>query len=330
MIITNYKNLQSKYNLIRKIGSGGMSDVFLVQSLKDNKYYAVKIINNDKVKKEINLKRFQEEIKILEEIYSDHVIKIIDYHFSRKDEEYYMVLEYVEGDVLKNIIERNGNLNIFTTVNYAIQIAEGMIDIHDAKIIHRDIKSSNIMVNNIDKVKIIDFGIAINDRSSKITTENKVIGSIHYMSPEILEKKHVTEKADIYAMGILIYEMLIGQTPFFSVEKDSFMDIVKKQKNQKVINVTKINPSIPNSLANIIIKATAKNEKQRYATVRLMLNDLKTCLDTNRRFEDIIDLDNKTKKWNFWDFISSKWGLITLGSIIIFSLALIVILAIVI
>lgn len=305
----NYKNLSEKYKILRKIGEGGMSSVYLAISKIDSLRYAIKVMQSPPNKKAINKKRFLEEIRIAKQIQSPYISKIFDSCFDETNDEYWMAMEYIEGEILKDIIERNGGLTVDLAVNYSMQIAEGMSDIHNSHIIHRDLKTSNIMIDNMNRVKIIDFGIAISRETERHTSTNKVIGSVHYLAPEILESKAINNKVDIYALGILIYEMVIGKTPFYSDENLAPHEIVLKQKNSKIISVNSLNPIIPQSLANIITKATAKKPEQRYESMRMVYFDLQTCLSQERALEEPIDLDRTKKQQSLIDFLASKKGI---------------------
>ncbi|UVD81761.1 serine/threonine protein kinase [Mycoplasma iguanae] len=310
MLYPNFKQLHQKYILRSKIGQGGMSKVYLAISKENSLRYAIKIMDTHPDRKEANKKRFRDEIVISKKINSSIVSRVHDYCFDEANDEYYIVFEYIEGEILKDIIQRNGGLTIDLSVNYAMQIAEGLSHIHQNHIIHRDLKSSNIMIDNTNSVKIIDFGIALSRESQRYTSTNKIIGSVHYLPPEAIKNSNSTNKADIYALGIIIYEMLIGQTPFASDENLSAVDIIKKHQKERIFSVKKWNPNIPQSLANIIIKATAKNPDYRYESAIALYYDLETCLSTERALEGPINLKKQLSQKNFLDFLASKWGII--------------------
>jgi len=211
-------------------------------------------------------------------------------------------MEHIEGDILKDYIARRSRLTADEAVDFAKQLSLGLAAIHKEGVIHRDIKASNIMVTYHGQVKIIDFGIAITEESDRLTRTDNVIGSVHYIAPEILDQHPLTPQSDIYALGILMFEMLTGDVPF--KESDAVKTALKHKKSV-VPSVNKYFDTIPQAVANVVIKATAKDMDKRYKTMIALFKDLETSLDNSRMHEPILDLSAKQKK-TFKDIINSK------------------------
>ena len=195
---------------------------------------------------------------------------------------YYIVMEYVEGKTLKQLLKKRGTLTPTEVIDIMLQLTDGIAHAHDSYIIHRDLKPQNIMIADNGAIKITDFGIAMALNSTQLTQTNSVMGSVHYLPPEQASGKGSTTKSDIYSMGILFFELLTGKLPF---KGDNAVEIALKHMKDPIPSVRKINPDLPQSVENIILKATAKNPKNRYNDVREMYNDLKTALDENRTNE---------------------------------------------
>ena len=198
------------------------------------------------------------------------------YDVGEEDGNYYIVMEYIEGKTLKKLIQKRGALTLPEVRDIMLQLTDGLAHAHDAFIINRDIKPQNIMILDNGLVKITDFGIAVAMNATQLTQTNSVMGSVHYLPPEQANGKSATIKGDIYSLGILMFELLTGSVPF---KGDNAVEIAIKHMKDKIPSVRKINPVIPQSVENIVLKATAKNPKNRYNDVREMYKDLETCLD---------------------------------------------------
>ncbi|MBU4689683.1 serine/threonine-protein kinase [Mycoplasma zalophidermidis] len=312
-------HVYTKYKILAAIGSGGFSNVFKVESLeKPGEVYALKyfVIKKDG-DIETTTRRFKQEIALYKSINSSRIAKYIDSYVS--DTEQYLVMEFIDGDSLKTNISRGGKLISKTAVNYAMQIAEGIGEIHSFKIIHRDIKSNNVMVTRDRNIKIIDFGLALGEDSQRFTQDSKVIGSVYYMAPELcMSDNKPTIQSDIYALGILLFEMLTGFYPFRGADAS---ETLRKQKHSQIPDITKI-VDVPQSLANIIIKATAKDPNSRYASMWSMREDLKTCIHPDRFYEKPLDVKKILPKRTLQDFINSKTFLIS--SIVLISILVVI------
>lgn len=279
--------LPEKYKLKKELGSGGMASVYLAYDAEKEREVAIKMLRVDPTTPTSNQKRFKEEMKLARHIKSPYVVRFYEGLYSSKIK--YIAMEYVNGQMLKEVIESEGRLQPDRAVAYAIQIAQGFSDIHAQNIVHRDLKTSNVMINNNNDIKIIDFGIAISDDSVRFTQTGKVIGSVHYLAPELIDQEEASVQSDIYALGIILYEMLIGHPPH---RGKTAMETALKHKTEQIPWVNKIYPNIPQALANIVFKATAKNKDDRYQSMRQMASDLRTCLSQERITEKPIQLNS--------------------------------------
>ncbi len=315
--------LKEKYDVIRKIGRGGMAEIYLARDKSSNKEVALKLLHPEKKNHEADRKRFLSEIKLTKRIDSPYVVKVFDYRWD--DEIQYIAMEYIEGEILKNYIARRTKLTVDEAVEFSKQLALGFEEIHRAGIVHRDIKSSNIMISDHGQVKIIDFGIAITDESERLTKTDNVIGSVQYIAPEILDQKPITHKSDIYALGILMFEMLTGSVPFSG--KDA-IETALQHKRSSVPHVNKIFDSIPQSVTNVVIRATAKDASKRYSSMYEVYKDVSTSLNSERIYEPVVNLDKK-EKMTFKRLMNSKGMLIgIISAILLILIVVIVILAI--
>ncbi|QSF13443.1 serine/threonine-protein kinase [Mycoplasma sp. Mirounga ES2805-ORL] len=314
-----------KYKVIKELGSGGFSVVYKVQPndpSKQNEFYALKYLTIDKnsnSKPETTLNRFRHEIEVYKKIRSDRIAKYIDSHMSRNEQ--FIVMEYVEGENMKDRLRKNGRFIPKEAVYFAEQIAEGIQELHSLNIIHRDIKSNNIMITKTRNVKIIDFGLALDEDTQRLTETAKVVGSVYYMAPELcVSNSQPSVQSDIYALGIMLFEMLTGKYPIRG--KDP-LDTIRKQKTQPIPDIKSI-VEIPQSLANIIIKATAKNPDKRYSSMYEMKEDLKTCLSQKRYIEKPLDIRRVSRKKTLASIINSRKFIIS--SIVILSVLFIALL----
>ena len=231
------------------------------------------------------VRRFQREALSASSLSHPNIVEVYD--VGEDNGQYYIVMEYIEGCQLKQLLKKRGRLTLSEVIDIMLQITDGLSVAHDAYIIHRDIKPQNIMILDSGLVKITDFGIAMAMNSTQLTQTNSVMGSVHYLPPEQANGKGSTLQSDIYSMGILMYELLTGELPY---KGDNAVEIALKHLKEKIPSVREKLPEIPQSVENIIIKATAKNPKNRYADARSMNEDLRTCLDDSRANEPKIVL----------------------------------------
>lgn len=272
MLVKGQK-INDRYEIIKSIGEGGMANVYLANDTILNRKVAIKVLRGDLSGDEKFIRRFQREALSVSNLSHPNIVEVYD--VGEEEGNHYIVMEYVEGKTLKQLVQKRGALTIPEVIDIMKQLTDGLAHAHDAYIIHRDIKPQNILILDNGLLKITDFGIAVAMNATSLTQTNSVMGSVHYLPPELANGKGPTIKSDIYSVGILMYELLTGEVPF---KGDNAVEIALKHMKEKIPSVRKINPVIPQSVENIILKATAKNPRNRYNDVREMYNDLDTCL----------------------------------------------------
>ena len=279
-MIMKGQKINDRYQIIKSIGEGGMANVYLAYDTILDRNVAVKVLRGDLATDEKFVRRFQREALSASSLSHPNIVEVYD--VGEDNGQYYIVMEYIEGCQLKQLLKKRGRLTLSEVIDIMLQITDGLSVAHDAYIIHRDIKPQNIMILDSGLVKITDFGIAMAMNSTQLTQTNSVMGSVHYLPPEQANGKGSTLQSDIYSMGILMYELLTGELPY---KGDNSVEIALKHLKEKIPSVRDKYPEIPQSVENIIIKATAKNPKNRYADARSMNEDLRTCLDDSRANE---------------------------------------------
>ena len=280
-MITKGQKINDRYEIIRNIGEGGMANVYLGYDTILDRNVAIKILRGDLSTDEKFVRRFQREALSASSLSHPNIVEMYD--VGEDDGVYYIVMEYIEGQTLKQLLKKRGNLTLSECIDIMLQLTEGMSHAHDSYIIHRDLKPQNIMIQDDGQIKITDFGIAMALNSTQLTQTNSVMGSVHYLPPEQAAGKGSTIKSDIYSMGIIFYELLTGTLPF---KGDNAVEIALKQMKEPLPDLTEDNSSIPMSIENVILKSTAKNPKNRYNDARQMHDDLLTVLDDNRMTEE--------------------------------------------
>ena len=275
-MIVKGQRINGRYEIIRSIGEGGMANVYLAYDTILNRNVAVKLLRGDLANDEKFVKRFQREAIAASSLNHPNIVEMYDVGVDEGN--YFIVMEYIDGITLKSLIKKRGALTVRETIDIMLQITSAIACAHDSYIIHRDIKPQNVMILDDGVAKITDFGIAMAMKATELTQTNTVMGSVHYLPPEQANGKGSTVKSDIYSLGIMMYEMLIGKVPF---KGENAVEIAMKQINEPIPSVVKINPEIPQSVENIILKATAKNPKNRYESVNEMHEDLKHALENN-------------------------------------------------
>ncbi len=263
------KKLDNRYELTELIGVGGMADIYKATDITENKTVAVKILKNEFAKSEDFLRRFRNESKAIALLSHKNIVKIYDVGFTEKIQ--YIVMEYIDGITLTEYIERQGVLKWQDAVHFTTQILRALQHAHDRGIVHRDIKSQNVMLLADGTIKVMDFGIAHFNRETDKTISEKAIGSVHYISPEQARGEVTDEKSDIYSVGVMLYEMLTGVKPF---DGDNPVSIALKHMQTKPRKMTEINSSIPEGLEEITMKAMQKVPSERYQTAGEMIKDI--------------------------------------------------------
>ena len=264
--------LGKRYEILGRIGSGGMADVYKGKDHKLNRFVAIKVLKSDYRSDEVFIKKFLSEAQAAAGLMHPNVVNVYDVGQDRGL--YYMVMELVEGITLKDYIEKKGKISAKETVSISIQMVTGLQAAHNHHIIHRDIKPQNIIISKDGKVKVTDFGIARATTSTQ-TISTSVMGSVHYTSPEQARGGVVDEKSDIYSIGITMYEMVTGHVPF---DGDSTVTVALKHLQEQIVSPSEEVPDIPYSLECIIMKCTQKNPQLRYHDCASLLTDLKRSL----------------------------------------------------
>ena len=290
------KIFAGRYRIIKQIGRGGMADVYLAKDLiLDGEEVAVKVLRTNYQTDPIAVARFQREARAMADLDHPHIVRITD--IGEEDGQQYLAMEYVAGLDLKRYIKEHYPLSNEEAVRIMGQILLAMRLAHAKGIIHRDLKPQNILLTPDGTAKVTDFGIAVAFAETSLTQTNSMLGSVHYLSPEQARGSKATVQSDIYAMGIIFFEMLTGHIPY---DGDSAVTIALQHFQKPLPSVIAENPSVPQSLENVVIKATAKKLTDRYQTVSEMYVDLLSSLSYNRRnepklvFEDTSKVDTKT------------------------------------
>lgn len=275
------KRISGRYKLLEVIGDGGMAIVYRAKDLILDRDVAVKILRSEFSDDEEFIKRFKREAEAATSLDHPHIVSIFD--VGEENNVYFIVMEYVKGKTLKQYIREKGRLSVEESIQIIKQIASGMVAAHEHGIIHRDIKPHNILIDENGVAKVTDFGIALAITSATITHTNSVLGSVHYFSPEQARGGVANAKSDIYSLGVVLFEMLTGRVPFTG---ESPVSVALKHLQEDVPEPRKINPEIPQSVENIILKALTKNPVYRYDSALEMMDDLDTALSPHRLNED--------------------------------------------
>src|SRR5574344_2296566 len=257
MIVKGAK-INDRYQIIKTLGEGGMANVYLAHDTILDRNVAVKVLRGDLANDEKFVRRFQREALSASSLSHPNIVEVYD--VGEDNGVYYIVMEYIEGKHLKQLLKKRGKLTIEEAVDIMLQVSDGLACAHDSYIIHRDIKPQNIMILENGMVKITDFGGGMALNSTQLTQTNSVMGSVHYLPPEQASGKGATIQSDIYSMGIIFYELLTGTLPF---RGDNAVEIALKHMRDPLPNLRETNPAIPQSIENIILRSAAKNPKNR-------------------------------------------------------------------
>ncbi len=280
-MITKGQKINDRYQIVRMIGEGGMANVYLAYDTILDRNVAVKVLRGDLAEDEKFVRRFQREAIASSSLTHPNIVEMYD--VGEDDGKYFIVMEYIEGKTLKSLVKRRGKLTVEEVIDIMSQLTSGLMCAHDSYIIHRDIKPQNVMIFDNGGVKITDFGIAMALNSNELTQTNSVMGSVYYLPPEQANGSGATIKSDIYSLGILMYELLIGKLPF---KGENAVEIAIKQMRDPIPSVRLINEEIPQSIENIILKSCAKNPKNRYDSILEMYEDINSALDNERINEE--------------------------------------------
>ncbi|MBM7665111.1 serine/threonine-protein kinase [Solibacillus kalamii] len=271
------KHISGRYKILKLIGGGGMSNVYLAHDIILSRDVAIKILRYDLSNEEELHRRFQREALSATSLTNPNIVSIYD--VGEDGDMHYIVMEYIKGKTLKQYIQEFSPLSAARSAHIMKQLTSAIAHAHENGIIHRDIKPQNILMDEEGNVKITDFGIATSLGATSFTQTNSVIGTVHYLSPEQARGGVATMKSDIYALGIVFYELLTGELPFSG---ESAVSIALKHLQAETPSVREFDASIPQSVENIVLKATAKDQNHRYSNAEEMEEDLNTCLSLQR------------------------------------------------
>ena len=288
----NKKNVvANRYEIVQHIGQGGMADVFLAIDTILNRHVAIKILRSDQSTDAISILRFEREAQAATTLAHPNIVEIYD--VGEYKNHHYIVMEYVAGKTLKKVIRDRAPLLNLEAVDTMKQLTSAVAEAHKRGIIHRDIKPQNVIVKSDGSLKILDFGIATAKGSAQLTQANNVMGSVHYLAPELAKGEPASPQSDIYALGIVFYEMLTGDVPF---KADQAVQIALQHMREPMPSVRKANPNVPQSVENIIIRATAKNPRLRYQSCDEMLKDLEKCMLPEHQNDKPLSLNDPIDK----------------------------------
>ena len=273
-MLSKGQKINDRYEIVKSIGEGGMANVYLANDTILERKVAVKVLRGDLSADDKFIRRFEREAQSVSNLSHPNIVEVYD--VGVEDNQHYIVMEYIEGKTLKQLLKKRETLTLTEVIDIMTQLTDGMSHAHESYIIHRDIKPQNIMIQDNGLIKITDFGIAMALNATQLTQTNSVMGSVHYLPPEQASGKGATIKSDIYSLGILMYELLTGNVPF---KGDNAVEIALKHMKDKIPSIRKQDPSIPQAVENILLKAAAKNPRNRYDSISEMHEDFLHCLE---------------------------------------------------
>jgi serine/threonine protein kinase len=266
--------LSGRYRLEAKLGSGGMSTVYLARDETLDRPVAIKVLHREMSEQEDQLQRFRQEARAVAKLSHPNVVSVID---AGEDGGHpYIVFEYVKGETLKQRIARVGGLDTQEAIAYAIEVARGLSVAHSRNMVHRDIKPQNVLIDEEGRAKLTDFGISRQLEQEGVTATGRVLGTTDYVAPEQAMGRDVDPRSDVYSLGVVLYEMLVGQVPFHA---DSQVGVAMKHVNEELPDVQRRRPEVSAAVALVVERATAKNPAERYQAIGEMIGDLETALE---------------------------------------------------
>ena len=289
-MITRGQLINERYEIIRSVGEGGMANVYLALDTILNRKVAVKILRGDLAEDEKFVRRFQREAISASSLNDPNIVEVYD--VGEDDGKYFIVMEYVEGKTLKQLIKKRGSLTLPEVIDIMLQLTSAIAHAHESYIIHRDIKPQNVIILEDGRVKIMDFGIAVALNAGELTQTNSVMGTVYYIPPEQANGGKADVKSDIYSLGRLMYELVTGHVPF---RGENPVEVAIKHMSEPLPSICEYDPEMPQSIENIILKAAAKNPQNRYSSAMEMHEDLKTALNKERFNEPKIIYEYKEK-----------------------------------
>ena len=283
----------NRYELVKLIGRGGMADVYLAYDIILKREVAVKIMKSDMADDPLALERFNREAGAVTQLSHPNIVDVYD--VGDDHDKHYIVMEYIKGYTLKQLIKKRGPIPYKEAVWMIKQLASALMEAHRNNVIHRDVKSQNVLIKDDGTVKLSDFGIALANGAMQITKKDSVLGSVHYLAPEVSQGKQASMQSDIYSLGIVFYELLTGDVPY---KADTPVQVALQHIKGTIPSVRSINPEIPQSVENIIIKSTAKSLNNRYKNIALMIKDLNSCLKKEHLNDPKYDFNQKIPNQN--------------------------------
>jgi serine/threonine protein kinase len=286
--------IKNRYMIISRLGEGGMADVYLAVDTLLNREVAIKVLRGELSTDTVSLLRFKREANAASALNHPNIVEIYD--VGEENGKHFIVMEVVRGKTLKQLISQRGAMDKEEALAIMKQLIAAISEAHRKNIIHRDIKPQNVLVKDDGTVKITDFGIALAQDAMQLTQTDAVMGSVHYLAPECARGEAASNQSDVYSLGIVLYELLRGEVPF---NGDAPVQIAIKHMREEIPSIREFNPTLPQSLENIILKSTAKNKNLRYLSAKDMADDLQTCLSNARAKEAKIvliddDMDSST------------------------------------
>lgn len=286
--------LGNRYEIIEKIGEGGMAIVYKAKCHLLNRFVAIKVLRDEFTDDEQFIGKFRRESQAAASLSHPNIMNIYDVGAEEIDSKkiHYIVMEYINGYTLKEIIRSKGKLTTDETIRYSLQMAEALQHAHRNSIVHRDIKPHNIMITDDNRIKVTDFGIARAVTSSTVTTTSNVLGSVHYFSPEQARGGYTDEKSDIYSLGIVMYEMITGKVPY---DGESPISVALKHIQEEIVLPSQIDNTIPANLESIIMKCVQKRQSDRYNNITELISDLKGIKSNNIKSLSDNDIESATR-----------------------------------
>lgn len=269
------KYIASRYRIEEELGEGGMSIVYKARDIVTDKEVAIKILRDDTLKKPTSIDRFNREARATAALNHPNIVKVIT--VGNENGKPYMITDYIRGKTLRDVLEQRGKLSPQEALDAMNQLCSAVLYAHQNDVIHRDIKPENIFITSDGTIKLADFGIATFMKSTNhITKSQVVVGSVHYLAPELATKGIPTPQSDIYALGVTFFELITGRVPF---DADDPVAVCMKQVTDKFPDIKKINSNIPDSICQVIYKATQKSPLKRYQSVYDMRSDIRKIID---------------------------------------------------
>ena len=288
-MLKNGTYIADRYEVVGQIGTGGMSDVYKAKDHTLGRYVAIKVLKEEFSEDTNFVTKFRSEAQAAAGLEHPNIVNIYD--VGSENGIHYIVMEYVPGMTLKELILKRGAVHVVEAIDIMKQVISGISKAHQLGIIHRDLKPQNILVTDSGVAKIADFGIASMQSLAQVTQTDVIMGSLHYLAPELARGEKATAQSDVYALGIVFYELLRGEVPF---NGESPVNIALKHMQEDLPSLLEFNPSIPQSVENIVIKATAKNLNDRYKSATEMLDDIKTCMERQDEEKLVFSHDQDT------------------------------------